>query len=139
LVAATPLQHQPPDQRAPQASRATRDRQDNRARLANPEIRASLVMRDVRATQAARAIRAVTVIRAEPEIRGVQATKGEKARTHHVQRDSIAIQTLRRERRVAFRTTDLTGNNFNGPKAPRTISGASTRYPEAAIRCPAAE
>jgi hypothetical protein len=86
------------------ASPASLASPDSKVRQANPEMRGSRVM------PAERAKRAVKGKRAEREIRDVPATRDEKARTHRVQPENIAIRILTPEKPVALETTDLPGN-----------------------------
>jgi hypothetical protein len=99
-----------------QARRQRRGRQgrretpDNKVPPAKRETRVSRVMPAERAKRAVKGKRAETEIRDELEIRDVPATKDEKARTHRVQPENIAIQIPTPEKPVALEMTDLLGN-----------------------------
>jgi hypothetical protein len=95
--------------------RGLRETPDNKVPPANPETRGSLVTQAGRAKRAVKGKRAAREIkdgretRDELEIRGVPATRDEKARKHRVQPENIAIQILTPEKPVALETTDLPG------------------------------
>jgi hypothetical protein len=102
-----PSRRQRPGQRG---RRETLASPDNKVPRANPETRVSRVMPAERAKRAVKGKRAETEIKDGPEIRDVPATRDEKARTHRVPPENIAIQILTPEKPVALETTDLPGN-----------------------------
>ena len=99
-----------------QGLRGRRETPDNKVPPASRETRGSLEMPAARAKRAVKGKRAETEIRDGletrdgPEIRAVLATRDEKARTHRVQPENIAIQILTTEKPVALETTDLSGH-----------------------------